>query len=49
MSTLNLKVQADNLVPYLKFNSKVGRWYTKNDDGREIEVGKLSAIFDLRI
>jgi hypothetical protein len=39
----------DDFIPYLKFNSKAGRWYTRNDTGEEVEVAitDLIAIFDL--
>lgn len=36
-------------TPYLKYNAKAGRWYTKEDkqDAQEFEVGNMTAIFDL--
>ena len=38
-----------NFVPYLKFNAKAGRWYTREEgeDGKEFEVEKLTAVFDM--
>lgn len=32
--------------PYLKFNAKAGRYYTKNDEGEEYEVTNMTAVFD---
>ena len=36
-----------DFTPYAKYNSKAGRWYTKTDDGVEVEVANLVAIADL--
>jgi hypothetical protein len=36
-----------DFIPYLKFNAKAGRWYSKTEDGGEQEVVNLTAIFDL--
>jgi hypothetical protein len=36
-----------DFVPFLKFNAKAGRWYTKTEDGSEAEVTNMIAIFDL--
>lgn len=38
-----------NFTPYLKYNAKAGRWYTKEDkqDGQEFEVTNMTAMFDL--
>jgi hypothetical protein len=44
---LNLEPRTGDFVPYLKFNGKAGRWYTRNDIGEEVEVTDLTAIFDL--
>jgi len=45
---LNLEPRSSaDFVPYLKFNGKAGRWYTRNDTGGEDEVTQLTAIFDL--
>jgi len=36
-------------TPFLKYNAKAGRWYTKKDepDAVEFEVGNMTAIFDM--
>lgn len=44
---LNLEPRTGEFTPYLKFNGKAGRWYTKTDAGDEIEVSNMTAIFDL--
>jgi hypothetical protein len=44
---LNLDPRNSDFIPYLKFNGRAGRWYTKNDIGEEVEVPDLLAIFDL--
>jgi hypothetical protein len=44
---LNISPGSGDFIPYLKYNAKAGRWYTKNDDGIEVEVGNMTAIFDL--
>lgn len=44
---LNLEPRNGDFTPYIKFNSKAGRWYTKNENGDEIEVTDMTAIFDL--
>lgn len=45
---LNLEPRAaGDFVPYVKYNAKAGRWYTKTDNGDEIEVANMTAIFDL--
>jgi len=44
---LNLEPRTGDFVPYLKFNGKAGRWYTRNDVGEEVEVTDMTAIFDL--
>jgi hypothetical protein len=36
-----------DFIPYLKYNAKAGRWYTKLEDGGEQEVANMTAIFDL--
>jgi hypothetical protein len=36
-----------NFVPWVKYNAKAGRWYTKTDDGTEFEVGNFVAVFDI--
>ncbi len=36
-----------DFTPFLKFNAKAGRWYTKTEDGGEAEVVNMTAIFDL--
>lgn len=38
-----------SFTPYLKYNAKAGRWYTKEDkqDAQEFEVTNMTAIFDL--
>jgi hypothetical protein len=44
---LNLEPRSVEFTPYLKFNGKAGRWYTRTDVGEEIEITDLLAIFDL--
>jgi hypothetical protein len=44
---LNLEPRSAEFIPYLKFNGKAGRWYTRSDTGEETEVADLLAIFDL--
>lgn len=44
---INLEPRSSDFIPYLKFNGKAGRWYCKNDNGDEIEVQNMTAIFDL--
>jgi hypothetical protein len=44
---LNLEPRNGDFTPYLKFNGKAGRWYTRSDVGEEIEVTELLAAFDL--
>lgn len=44
---LALEPRSGDFTPYLKFNGKAGRWYTKNDAGDEVEVQNMTAIFDL--
>lgn len=38
-----------SFTPYLKYNAKAGRWYTKEDKegAQEFEVTNMTAIFDL--
>jgi hypothetical protein len=45
---LNLEPRTGgDFVPYIKFNGKAGRWYTRNDVGDEVEVTDFRAAFDL--
>lgn len=44
---LNLEPRNADFIPYMKFNGKAGRWYTKTDAGDEAEVANMTAIFDL--
>jgi hypothetical protein len=44
---LNLEPRSADFVPYVKFNAKAGRWYSKLDTGEEFEVANMTAIFDL--
>lgn len=45
---LNLQPRSsEEFTPYLKFNGKAGRWYTRTDTGEEREVLNLTAIFDM--
>ena len=44
---LNLEPRNGDFTPYIKFNAKAGRWYTKTDSGEEVEVSNMTAIFDL--
>lgn len=36
-------------TPFVKYNAKAGRWYTKKDepDAAEFEVGDMTAVFDM--
>ena len=36
-------------TPYVKYNAKAGRWYTKKDepDAQEFEVADMTAVFDM--
>jgi hypothetical protein len=43
---LGLPSGGGDFTPYVKYNAKAGRWYTKDDDGNEIEVTNMIAIFD---
>lgn len=38
-----------SFTPFVKYNAKAGRWYTKEDkqDAEEFEVGNMTAIFDM--
>lgn len=45
---LNLEPRTGaDFIPYLKFNGKAGRWYTRADTGEDREILQLTAIFDL--
>lgn len=44
---LNLEPRTSDFTPYMKYNAKAGRWYTKTDAGDEVEVRNMTAIFDL--
>lgn len=44
---LNLEPRSAEFIPYVKFNAKAGRWYSKTETGEEFEVGNMTAIFDL--
>jgi hypothetical protein len=45
---LNIETRtSEDFVPYIKFDAKAGRWFTKEDGGNEVEVRDLTAIFDL--
>lgn len=44
---LNLEPRTGDFIPYLKYNGKSGRWYTRNEVGEEVEVMDMTAIFDL--
>jgi hypothetical protein len=37
----------EDFVPYVKFDAKAGRWFSKQDGGGEEEVRDMTAIFDL--
>jgi hypothetical protein len=43
---LNLEPRSADFIPYVKFNAKAGRWYSKDDTGLEFEVANMTAIFD---
>ena len=36
-----------DFIPFIKYNAKAGRWYTKSDAGDVTEVQTLGAVFDL--
>tara|TARA_R110002110_G_scaffold19978_3_gene81828 strand:- start:621 stop:1211 length:591 start_codon:yes stop_codon:yes gene_type:complete len=36
-----------DFIPFIKYNAKAGRWYTKSDAGDVTEVATLCAVFDL--
>ena len=44
---LNLEPRSAEFIPYVKFNAKAGRWYSKTETGDEFEVANMTAIFDL--
>lgn len=44
---LNLEPRSADFIPYVKFNAKAGRWYSKTETGEEFEVSNMTAIFDL--
>lgn len=44
---LNLEPRSADFIPYVKFNAKAGRWYSKTETGDEFEVANMTAIFDL--
>ena len=45
---LNLEPRSsEDFTPFLKFNGKAGRWYTRADTGEDKEILNLTAIFDL--
>jgi hypothetical protein len=37
----------EDFIPYVKFDAKAGRWFSKQDGGGEEEVRDMTAIFDL--
>lgn len=43
---LNLTVSDGEMVPYLKYNAKAGRFYIRSDKGEEVEVDKPKLAFD---
>ena len=43
---LNLTINDGEIVPYLKYNAKAGRFYIRNDSGEEVEVDKPKLAFD---
>jgi hypothetical protein len=44
---LNIEPRSGEFTSWLKFNSKSGRWYNRDDSGEEVEIAELIAIFDL--
>ena len=44
---LNLQSSDGEFTPYIKYNSKAGRWYVKGPDGAEIEVVNPRLAFDM--
>lgn len=49
MQRPQLKTGGGEFTPYVKYNAKAGRWYTKQDheNAEEEEVKNLTAVFDL--
>jgi hypothetical protein len=43
----NLEARSQTFVPFVKYNAKAGRWYSKTDIGDEFEVANMTAVFDL--
>jgi hypothetical protein len=39
---------SEDFIPYVKFDAKAGRWFTKTDSGDEQEVREMTALFDLQ-
>ncbi|MGA1108242.1 MAG: hypothetical protein ACO3TX_06765 [Pseudomonadales bacterium] len=49
MAFMKIAAGGGDFVPYVKYNAKAGRWYTKNNDidSVEVEVANMTAIFDM--
>jgi hypothetical protein len=43
---LNIGNSSADFTPFVKYNAKAGRWYTKTDAGDEVEVTDMTAVFD---
>lgn len=44
---LNLQASDGEFTPYIKYNSKAGRWYVKVEGQREVEVANPRLAFDM--
>jgi type II secretory pathway component HofQ len=49
MAFMTNTASGGEFTPYVKYNAKAGRWYTKKDepDAEEFEVQNMTAIFDM--
>jgi len=49
MAFMTNTASGGEFTPYVKYNAKAGRWYTKKDepDAAEFEVQNMTAIFDM--
>lgn len=49
MAFMSNPAAGGSFTPYVKYNAKAGRWYTKEDepDAEEFEVTDMTAVFDM--
>ena len=49
MAFMSNPASGGEFTPYVKYNAKAGRWYTKKDEpeAQEFEVADMTAIFDM--